>query len=300
MAKNAKNAEMFLCEKCNYKSSKKSDYDRHLRTRKHKILINTYQKAQKTPYYCLCGKQYKHAQSLYTHKKKCQFKEEEEEQKEDDNEVENKDISTAIISAESSQDFKQMFLAAMEKNNEILKIVSAQQQQIGELIPKVGNTTNIKQKFNINIFLNEKCKDAISMDQFIDQVQVSMKNLITTKDKGLGEGLSNIIIDNMNKLSLYERPMHCTDVKRETLYIKNNEWEKDEKKDLINELLKKVEKKQMKNIDKWTDEHPKFQENEQEQEEYIGLVRSCTGSMDQCKDKIIKKVCDNVYVNKSE
>ena len=134
------------------------------------------------------------------------------------------------------------------------------------------------------------------MNEFVEQIEVSMKNLLTTKDKGLGEGLSNIIIENMNKLSLYERPIHCTDKKRETLYVKNDEWEKDEKNEHINKLLKNVEHKQVKNIDQWIKEHPNYMENEQLQEEYINLIRGCTSSIDEYKDKIIKNVCDTAYI----
>ena len=107
-----------------------------------------------------------------------------------------------------------------------------------------NNTINTKNKFNINVFLNEKCKDAISIDQFIEGIEISLKNLLTTKDKGQSEGISNIIIENMNRLSLYERPLHCTDKKRETLYIKNSEWEKDDTGEQINKAIKKIETKQ--------------------------------------------------------
>ena len=286
----------FYCEFCDFNSKNKKDFTRHLSTDKHKKLVDgisngfVFEKRgkktqqdessenekisnQKTPYdfTCECGKMYKYQSGLYRHKRFCKFTE--------------------------NNEYKNMFATVINENKELHKILAVQQQQITELIPKVGNTTNLKQKLNINIFLNEKCKDAISMDQFIDQIHVSMKNLLTTKEKGLTEGLSNIIIDNMNKLSLYERPMHCTDAKRETLYIKNNEWEKDEKKEQINELLKKVEKKQMKNIVKWTEANPHYMDNEELQEKYLELVKSCTGSIDGCKDKVIKKVCDNVYIN---
>jgi len=271
-----KNAEKFCCEKCNFTSSKLSNYEKHLSTRKHKILMNTCEKMPKMPYECPCGKSYKHTQSLYTHKKKCLYNEEENQ----------------IIVPDSSTDIKSMFMQVMEENKELRKTIS-------DLVPKIGNNnnnTNINQKFNINVFLNEKCKDAISMDQFIDKIEVTMKNLLTTKNKGLGTGLSNIIIDNMAKLSLYERPMHCTDKKRETLYVKNEEWEKDEKMENINELLKKVEKKQMKSIDKWTIKHPDYMDKDHLQEEYLNLIRNCTSSIDGCKEKVIKKLCDNVHV----
>ena len=222
-------------------------------------------------------------QILWNHKKKCDYKD--------------KNFENNIVDNNDSIDFKSMFLQVMEKNNELMKTIS-------EIVPQIGNnnnshnTNNVKQKFNINVFLNEKCKDAISIDQFIDTIEVSMKNLLTTKDKGLGEGLSSIIIDNMNKLSLYERPMHCTDKKRETMYIKNHDWAKDDKLEQVDKLLKRVENKQLKNIEKWTDEHPNFMESEKLQEEYMKLIKGCTTSIDECKSKTIKQVCDNVYIEK--
>ena len=179
-----------------------------------------------------------------------------------------------------------------------------QSQQISELIPKVGNnnnnTINNKNKFNINVFLNEKCKDALSLDEFIDKIEVSMKNLLTTKEKGQAEGISNIIMENMSKLSLYERPLHCTDKKRETLYVKNNEWEKDDSKEHINKALKKVESKQLKNLNLWLEEHPNYMNNPIEQEEFAKLMSECGKSIDDGREKIIKKLCDNVYIEKVE
>ena len=221
--------------------------------------------------------------------------------------IENVTIKTKIID-KTKDDYKDLVMKLIVENQEIKSIMMKENQelrkQITDLIPQIGNnnnnntTNNVKQKFNINVFLNEKCKDAISIDQFIDTIEVSMKNLLTTKDKGLGEGLSSIIIDNMNKLSLYERPMHCTDKKRETMYIKNHEWSKDDKLEQVDKLLKRVENKQIKNIEKWTDANPNFMESEKLQEEYIKLIKGCTASIDECRGKTIKKVCDKVYIEK--
>jgi len=102
----------------------------------------------------------------------------------------------------------------------------------------------------------------------------------------------------MNKLSLYERPMHCTDKKREILYVKNHEWEKDEKKEQIHNLLDRVEEKQMKNIEKWTKKHPNYRKDENLQKEYMDLVKGCTTSIEECKEKTIKNVCDVLYIEK--
>jgi hypothetical protein len=231
-------------------------------------------------YNCVCGKKYNSRQGLYNHKKKCNNKKEE-------------------------IDYETMFLQLINENKEMRNILIKQQEQISELIPKVGNNINTinsnnKNKFNINVFLNEKCKNALSMDEFIDKIEVSMKNLLTTKEKGQINGISNIIIENMNKLSLYERPIHCTDKKRETLYVKNNEWQKDNNKEYINKALKKVESKQLKNLNVWLEKHPNYMNNPNEQEEFAKLMSECGKSVDDGREKIIKKLCDNVYIEKTE
>jgi len=278
----------FCCKKCNYYTSRKSQYDRHLLTLKHEKITNDNNLEQKVPneFICECGKKYNYLSGLSRHRKTCKG--------------EKKEID--IIENEENVDYKSMFFEIIKKNNEFQDLLMKQSQQISELIPKVGNTinSNNKQKFNINVFLNEKCKDAISMDEFIDKIEVSMKNLLTTKEKGQVYGISNIIMENMNKLSLYERPLHCTDKKRETLYVKNNEWEKDDSKEHINKALKKVESKQLKNLNVWLEEHPNYMNNPVEQEEFAKLMSECGKSIDDGREKIIKKLCDNVYIEKVE
>lgn len=234
---NSKNSCKFICEDCCFYSNNKNDFRRHNETYKHKKLKNddlNDQKTQKNSFQCECGKIYKYKQGLSVHKKKCTGKTE------------------LMLEATNLQE---LVIKLLTDNQEMKKENQQLIHTITDLIPQMGNnnnnTINNNQKFNINIFLNEKCKDALTIDEFVEKIEISMKNLLTTKDKGLGEGLSNIVIENMNKLSLYERPIHCTDKKRETIYIKNNEWEKDETKDKINKFLKKVEHKQVKNIEQW-------------------------------------------------
>ena len=279
-------SKKFCCKKCNYYTSRKSQYDRHLLTLKHEKITNDNNLEQKVPneFICECGKKYNYLSGLSRHRKTCKGEKKE----------------TAIIENEENVDYKSMFFEIIKKNNEFQDLLMKQSQQISELIPKVGNTinSNNKQKFNINVFLNEKCKDAISMDEFIDKIEVSMKNLLTTKEKGQVYGISNIIMENMNKLSLYERPLHCTDKKRETLYVKNNEWEKDDNKEHINKALKKVESKQLKNLNVWLETHPNYMNNHVEQEEFAKLMSECGKSIEDGREKIIKKLCDNVYIEK--
>ena len=300
--KNAKKCIEFNCKICNFITSNKYNYNKHSMSAKHKRLTGDLQKnAEKCliEYKCECGKNYQHRQSLYNHKKKCNFidKEKHDNSKEENinNEIDNNFL---LNKHENDLDYKSMFLEMINENKELRKTIS-------EMIPNMGNnnnnnnnTINNKNKFNINVFLNEKCKDAISMDEFIDKIEVSMKNLLTTKEKGQVYGISNIIMENMNKLSLYERPLHCTDKKRETLYVKNNEWKKDDSKEHINKALKKVESKQLKNLNVWLEEHPNYMNNSLEQEEFAKLMSECGKSIDDGREKIIKKLCDNVYLEK--
>ena len=283
----------FYCENCNFNTCRKSHYDKHLLTQKHKYLQNNDAVATKKKYVCDCGKEYNYRQSLYNHRKTCKGEKKE----------------NIIIQSENKDEMKELVFKLISENQELKNTVLQEnkelRKQISELIPKVGNNNNTinsnnKQKFNINVFLNEKCKDAISMDEFIDKIEVSMKNLLTTKEKGQVYGISNIIMENMNKLSLYERPLHCTDKKRETLYVKNNEWEKDDNKEHINKALKKVESKQLKNLNVWLEEHPNYMNNSVEQEEFAKLMSECGKSIDDGREKIIKKLCDNVYIEKVE
>ena len=287
-----KSSAKFYCEKCDYSTSRKSQYERHLSTQKHKclhMLTDLVPESSKpkivtdNAFVCSCGKEYKHRQSLYIHKKKCKI----EKNGETINIVEN-------------DKYKNMFLDLINENKEMRNILIKQQEQISELIPKVGhyNTINNKNNFNINVFLNEKCKDAISIDEFIEKIEISIKNLLITREKGQIEGITDIIMENMKKLSLYERPLHCTDKKREILYIKNNEWQKDEDNKQISEAIKQIEKKQLKNKEKWLDANPDYNKDSIKQQEFTELVKESSKTIDSNNDKIIKTLCKEVYVDR--
>ena len=272
------NVYKYVCEKCNFKTCNKYNYSKHILSLKHKKQEMDSEKCEKM-YYCNCGKKYKYDTGLYKHKKKCQGEKKEE---------------NTILQSDNKDDMKDLVFKLINENQELRKTIT-------EMIPKMGNNNNnLKQKFNINVFLNEKCKDALSMDEFIDKIEISMKNLLTTKEKGQTQGISNIIMENMNKLSLYERPLHCTDKKRETLYVKNNEWEKDENKEYINKALKNVEKKQLKNIQIWLDAHPNYMNCSNQQDEFAELLRECGKSIDDNREKIIKNLCNQVYLDKED
>ena len=214
---------------------------------------------------------------------------------------------------QENSEIKSMLFKQFESIQEQQKFVQTENKelrsQISELIPKVGNivnnTINSKQRLNINIFLNEQCKDALTINEFIDKIKVTMNDLMITKTKGLTEGVSNIFIENMNKLSLYERPMHCTDTKRETVYINSatgpdgqQGWLRDEENKNFKIAINKISHVQRQNLNKWIEEHPNWEKNSDEQEEYMKLVKSCTDDFKE--DKIIKRLCNNIYLNPDE
>ena len=276
----------YSCEICNYNTYNKKDYNKHLLTDKHKYLQNTSENPQKSHinFSCDCGKKYKHRQSLYKHKKSCKF-------------VNNENM---IIHTENKEDMKDLVCKLINENqdlkNTLLQENKELRKQISNMVPLIGNNNNINSgnNFNINLFLNEKCKDALSIDQFIDQIEVSIKNLLTTHDKGQAQGVTDIIMDNMNRLSIYERPLHCTDKKRETLYIKTDEWQCDENKTKINDAIKKIESKQFKNIKNWVDQHPNYMTNEKEQDEFLKIVKETSNSIEENRDKVIKNLCNQI------
>ena len=306
---NIENKQEFNCNLCKYTTNKRNNYNKHLRTKRHKIQkdkldedkvqniqdISNVTDELDLRNICECGKIYKHRQSLYSHRSKCDYIK-------DIDKVTNNNNDEKGINKDLDMEYKEMMTMLIQENKE-LRI------QMGELIPKIGNNNNsnnnnlIKQKFNINVFLNEECKNALTMDEFIDKIKVTLDNLMITKEKGIAEGVSNIFIENMNKLSLYERPIHCTDTKRETVYIKSKgiNWEKDKENKKIKEALEKVSHVQRKGLKKWVEKHPNWEKIPKEQEEYMQLISKCMGNLkdNNSDNKVIKKICNEIYIKEN-
>ena len=285
---------------------------------------------------CECGKEYKYQSSLCRHKKSCNtltlIKTEnnsdnikinnnnnnnnnnnDNNDNNNNNEINYKELIFNLINQN-----KELQEAMINQNKELQDVIINQnkelqetminqsneyQKTLNEIIPKIGNnnnnnnTINNNQKFNINVFLNENCKDAITMDNFLNSMQVSLTDLFFTREKGLAEGLTNIIIESMNKLPLTQRPMHCTDVKRETIYIKNEKWEKDENKEKIKHVLQRVSNIQIKNIHKFKEAKPNCMKNSKEKDEYMEIIKATTDDVTEREDKIIRNLCKSSYVN---
>ena len=290
--KTKKNEIKYFCEMCNFISFKKTDYNRHLLTSKHLRLQNSVNNTtnnnieneiiETKKFTCDCGKKYKHHSSLWSHKKKCKI-------------MNNNKLS--IINENTIIDELKTIIIKQQTQ------ISKQQEQLTELIPKIGNTINNNtqnNKFNINVFLNEKCKDAINITDFVKSIEVSLQQLDFTKNNGLIDGLSKTIMDNINKLSLYERPLHCTDVKRETLYIKDEDsWIKDESKEKIKKAIKKASGKNYNALQEWKNINPDFLTNDSKTDYFTNTIRAIGKPTHTIDNKVIKNLCKETYIKNS-
>ena len=249
--KSPKIAQFFLCEYCDYKCFKQSDYNKHILTLKHKIRTNTNENPPKNAkaYLCDCGKSYKHASSLWNHKKKCI------------------PVSEELVIPDQP-DYKDLLMQAMKQMQEQHEEIKKKDELMAQMIDKIGNTTNNttnNNQFNINMFLNEQCKNAINFSDFIDRIEVSHDDLENNAQLGFVKGMTKILMDNLKQLTVHERPIHCTDVKRETLYIKDQDvWDKDNSSEKIDSAIKEVSRKSIKSLIDWKQENPEYKNMDSE------------------------------------
>jgi hypothetical protein len=167
----------------------------------------------------------------------------------------------------------------------------------------VNNIVNNTNNFNLNIFLNEKCKDALNISDFIQSLKITLDDLMYTKNKGLVEGITNVMIRGLRQLDVYKRPIHCTDTKRETMYIKDCEkWEKDDNHDKIKNTIVKIANKERNMISAWVDENPDWFDTEATQIEYLTMVRNVCEPIEndeRCEKKIIRNISREVFLDKT-
>jgi hypothetical protein len=294
---------VFECICCDYNTSNKKDYNKHLLTRKHaNNNANNGKNPQKSPNYkCeFCSKHFKDRAGLWRHNKKCNEETKNMKSASTNDEISKSDIIELL---KQNQEFKELLT---EQQNEIQGL----HKQIIDSVKHNGNivnqTINNNQKFNLNFFLNEQCKDAMNMSEFIENMKLDLTDLTETSRLGYVGGISRILVNKLQELDIYKRPLHCTDMKRETLYIKNNnEWSKENNsKDALNGLVNKVSNQNCRNIKQWTEEHPGYQVfDSPENMDYVRLTQAVLGGLGeheckQFKDKIIRNVIKEVMVNK--
>jgi len=240
-----KSSTNYMCNLCGYSTCRKSQYYRHLNTAKHKMMTENDGSNEKVHnkkiYICnYCEKTFKHRQGLWCHKKSCvkdntpETNKEEEVNKEEEEEEKNNKYETLImLLVKENQDFKQLII---DQNKKMMEMT----ENMGNNHHNTTNT-NSHNKFNLNVFLNEKCKDAMSLTDFIKDMEISIEDFVETGELGFVDGLSRVLIERINNMDLYNRPLHCTDLKRETVYIKDAEkWEKDLNKEHLRKAVKGV------------------------------------------------------------
>ena len=293
--KSPKVASKFYCECCDYNTSKKSDYDKHLATDKHKnnengskMVVNGSEKSPKVAIYeCECGKIYKYDSGYYRHKKNCPG-------------------VNMIISSDEPKE-KELILMLIKQNSQLI-------QQNADLVKNSSvittnshnnTTTNSHNKtFNLQFFLNETCKNAMNISDFVNSIKLQISDLENVGKIGYVEGLSKIIIKNLNALDVTERPVHCSDSKRETMYVKDEDkWEKeDENNQKVLQAIEDIANKNSKMVKEWKKINPECASSKSHKADVYShiMIEAVCSNNDANNNKILKKIAKEVTIDKSK
>ena len=294
-----KNSNIYECVICHFKCFNKNDYTRHISTRKHKMLTNVDIKNVKNSFkfICECGNEYKHRQSLSVHKKKCNFK----TKNVNEEFIEEKDETNKDVNIDLND--KNLMLTLIQQNNEL-------QKQMLEVIKNGTNNTNItnshNKTFNLQVFLNETCKDAMNIMDFVDSIKIQLCDIESIGELGYVNGMSKLIIKHLNALDENMRPVHCSDPKRDSLYVKDqNVWEKeDPDNNKIKKAIKYISHKNICALPEWKAKYPDCiysDSNRSDQYNHI-VLEAMGGSGDndaEKADKIVKKIAKVVTIDKN-
>ena len=260
---------LYYCDDCSYVCAKQSDYLKHVSTDKHisidKPKDNTCEK---------CGKSYETMSGLWKHARKC--------------------------AKPAAQSMEIIIAQLLKDNQEFKQLIIEQNKQMMELASKKGSTTNniMNNKFNLTVFLNDTCRDAVNMSDFIKMLTVTMTDLERTGKLGFVEGIAGVIVRKLRELDVFKRPIHCNDLKRESVYVKDNDkWEKenDDKPKLLS-AIQSVSNKNIKQLQQWKEENPDCVEpTSSKNDDYLYMFKhSMGGATDEEEDNNIQKVMKNI------
>jgi hypothetical protein len=285
------NEECYECKICNTKCSRKSEYDRHLLTRKHKNGEKSTDSCEKSTfsnaikYVCHCKKAYCDRSGLWRHKQKC----------------------SQVIVGEISPDHinidKEMFMMLLQQNNEL-------QRQILDIVKDgktINNniTNNNNQSFNMNFFLNEQCKDALNISEFVNTLPLTLEDLENTGKVGYVKGITDIVVRGLKEMDVHKRPIHCSDLKREVMYVKDNDvWHKDEDNVKVKKAIQNIGTRNYRQVKEWIEKHPEAKDiNTKKHEQYVQIRLKCTGGIDKEEDdkihsKILSNIAKVIHINK--
>lgn len=326
----SQNSPEFICINCDYVTSRKKDYNKHLLTMKHfvngqqwvetekqekcaNISKNPQSNHQDKIYSCICGKKYKDNSGLWRHKKTCSPTNQDDSsnnsKKTTENQVSNdpkaldisdKEIIKMLIN--ECTDFKNLIL---DQNKTIMELVKKENMNITNNAN--NNTNNSHNKtFNLQFFLNEECKDALNISEFVSSIKVELEDLETTGRLGYVEGVSRIMNKNLKELDVSKRPIHCSDLKREIVYIKNDDhWTKEEEtKPILKKAIKQVAFENIKMIEEWRNKYPGCMDAESRKNDlYLKIVGNAMSGLtteEQISNinKIVSKVAKEAVINK--
>ncbi len=287
----------FICQICDYSTSRKSQLERHLATPRHimkqnETLIGTIETDKL--YNCNCGDSFNSRTTLWRHKKKCIIIQQP---------VTTQNIIVNISDLQNEDKQQELIEYLLKENSEFKQLMIDQNKQMLELAKNAGNNNNShnttnNNNFNLQFFLNETCKDAMNIMEFVDQLQVSVKDLEETGRLGYSEGISKIFINGLKQINISDRPIHCSDSKREIVYIKDkNEWTKeDDNKSLLTNAIKHVAHKNMRQIKEWTKVNPEYNDSSSKQNDrYLKIVsNSMNGSTEEETNKNYNKIIKNI------
>jgi hypothetical protein len=292
-----KSQQLLYCEKCDYKCSRKSDYNKHLLTSKHQNNDGQLHKTLTTlkKYVCSCGKEYSYRQGLYLHKKTCENKEEYIYKNEvilntDPIKSESTDKELINYLIKENQDFKNLILEIVKKDSY-------------NNCNNITTTNSHNKTFNLQFFLNETCKNAMNISDFVDSIKFQLSDLENVAKIGYVEGLSKIIIKNLKALDVTERPVHCSDSKRDTMYVKDEDkWEKEnENNHKVLKAIEDIANKNSKMVKEWKTKNPECASSKSHKADVYShiMIQAVCSNNDANNSKILKKIAKEVTIDKS-
>ncbi len=299
----SESSNKFICELCNYSTSRDSQYNRHLRTDKHKTnkkstfcqQTSTNINEFSSKFVCECGKNYKDRSGLWRHKKICSEITKKQYIEEKAKTITDKDELIMFLIKECN-DYKNLLI---EQQGIMMKVI---ENGVGNNSHNNSHNNHSNNKtFNLQVFLNETCKDAMNITDFVDSIKLQLSDLEKLAEVGYVEGISNIIASNLKTLDVTQRPVHCTDKKRETMYIKDeNEWKKeDENKTKLRNVIKTVSNKNIKLLPVFREKYPDYKNSSSKtSDRYDKMVIEAMTTDPDKQDKIIRNISDITTIDK--
>jgi hypothetical protein len=300
----------YFCNDCNYDCKHKSTWEIHIQTKKHKNSVKKIdcREIGDTQYTCsICESKFDKYNKMWYHKQKCVAKPIEDTSSSSTVSISVNLLQSLIL---ENREIRNFIIEQKTETNGLIKLMAEQNDKLIELSSKSTNTitnTNsnntVNNKFNLNFFLNEQCKDAMNLMDFVKNIQITNEDIENNGQLGFVGGISKIFLDNLKQLSIYERPIHCTDVKRETMYIKSDDrWQKEEDKTKLQKAITEISRKSVAKINQWKTETPEY-ENMDSPEFTQGIVMSNNSmagyNREEYAEKIIRLLAKETMVDKN-